>query len=230
MSLPYYSMYPKDFDADKHVRAMEDCEIGLYIRCLNHAWINDGLPADPEEIRRLFRDNPKDFTKKWGRVEPCFPVTEDGLRRNPRQEKERREATERHAAAVAKGKLGASKRHGSAIAQLEPNHAPANSNQNQNQNQTTHYVSSAREGVPPKDDPLETVAHWLKQFGEHVGVEIKPDIAMVSRICRKMFDCGKNLDDVEKILLEMVRKKQKPKGVGWLITVIEGQLGGEYAA
>lgn len=73
MSLPYYSMYPKDFDSDDAVRAMEDCELGLYIRCLNHSWINDGLPADPEEIRRRFRDTPEEFARKWEAGGAVFP-------------------------------------------------------------------------------------------------------------------------------------------------------------
>jgi len=104
MSLPYYPMYPADFDGDVRVRVMEDCELGLYVRCLNHAWMNDGLPADPEEIRRCFRDEPTAFAKKWARVEPCFPLGEDGKRRNPRQERERASIEEKHARRVRSGK------------------------------------------------------------------------------------------------------------------------------
>ncbi len=94
-SLPYFRWFPKDFDSDDHVRSMEDCELGLYLRCLNHSWVNDGLPSEPDEIRRRFRDNEKDFDTKWKRVAPCFPISEDGRRRNPRQEKERSEVIEK---------------------------------------------------------------------------------------------------------------------------------------
>jgi uncharacterized protein YdaU (DUF1376 family) len=104
VSLPYYSMYPKDFDSDDAVRAMEDSELGLYIRCLNHSWINDGLPADPEEIRRRFRDPPNEFARKWKRVELCFPVAADGKRRNPRQERERAQAIAKSLKASANAK------------------------------------------------------------------------------------------------------------------------------
>lgn len=93
--LPYYTLYPSDFDADERVRLMEDAELGLYLRCLNHAWLNDGLPEDPEEIRRLLRDTPNEFCMKWVRVSACFPVAEDGRRRNERQEKERAAALDK---------------------------------------------------------------------------------------------------------------------------------------
>ena len=110
MRLPYYSMYPKDFDTDAKVRGMEDSELGLYIRCLNHSWVNDGLPADPEEIRRAFRDTPKAFSQKWSRVETCFPLADDGRRRNPRQEKERAQALDKSSKASANAKRAHSER------------------------------------------------------------------------------------------------------------------------
>src|SRR5579883_1056784 len=120
MRLAYYSMYPKDFDSDDLVRSMEDCELGLYLRCLNHAWINDGLPADPEEIRRRFRDDPDAFSKKWERVKLCFPLSSEGKRRNPRQEKERAEAEEKYKKRVKRSKKGAKARwHSNASSMLE---------------------------------------------------------------------------------------------------------------
>jgi uncharacterized protein YdaU (DUF1376 family) len=93
MALPYYTLYPSDFETDEKIRLMEDDELGLFMRCMNHAWINDGLPQDPEEIRRALRDSPDSFQRKWARVGECFPVAEDGRRRNSRQEKERAKAT-----------------------------------------------------------------------------------------------------------------------------------------
>jgi hypothetical protein len=110
VSLPYYTMYPKDFDTDKYVRAMEDCQLGLFLRCLNHSWINNGLPSDPDEIRRSFRDTPEAFAQKWPRVEPCFPIAEDGMRRNPRQEKERAKSEALYEQRKTAGKNSAEKR------------------------------------------------------------------------------------------------------------------------
>lgn len=83
-------MYPADFDTDERVRLMRSLEKGVYLECLNHAWLNDGLPADPEDVFLLTTCTPEEFTRAWKRVEPCFPIAEDGRRRNPRQEKERK--------------------------------------------------------------------------------------------------------------------------------------------
>lgn len=92
--LPFYKFYPSDFDSDERTRGMDDCEIGLYIRCLNHAWLNNGLPVDPEEIERNIpgRRSSATFHKLWERVSACFVPTSDGRLVNPRQEKERQEA------------------------------------------------------------------------------------------------------------------------------------------
>lgn len=103
MSLPYYKMYPKDFDADEAVRLMSLAELGLFLCCLNTAWANDGLPSDPDSIRVVAtRVSLAEFRKLWPKIEPAFPVSKDGRRRNPRQEKERGEAmTKRYKATLA---------------------------------------------------------------------------------------------------------------------------------
>lgn len=106
MALPYYPMNPKDCDTDENFRLLDDAEIGMWLRLLNHSWENDGLPSDPEEIRRAFRYTAEQFAERWPRVSRCFPVYEDGRRRNPRQEKERVKAV----AIVERSKKGAGAR------------------------------------------------------------------------------------------------------------------------
>lgn len=93
--LPYYTMYPQDFDCDETVRLMEDCELGMFIRMLNHSWVNDGLPGNADALRRTLRYTQSDFDSRWPAVEPCFPISTDGRRRNPRQEQERSKAIEK---------------------------------------------------------------------------------------------------------------------------------------
>ena len=112
MRLRYYPMYPRDFDMDEKVKLMDLSSIGLYIMCLNHAWMNDGLPQEWSKIRTIFgpvRGNERaykwhqieqEFVKQWSLVEPCFPVAEDGRRRNPRQEVERNKAVKAYEAKV----------------------------------------------------------------------------------------------------------------------------------
>ena len=84
--LPYFRMYPKDFDTDENVRMLDLTETGLFVLCLNHAWINDGLPADPEDIARALKI--PNLSKIWPRVSKCFYPDGDRLR-NKRQEEER---------------------------------------------------------------------------------------------------------------------------------------------
>jgi len=69
---------------------MDDREFGFYARCLNHSWINAGLPVDPAEIMRVM-GRPKSYIKQvWPRVAICFELSPDGSRLvNARQEKER---------------------------------------------------------------------------------------------------------------------------------------------
>lgn len=96
MSLPYYKLFPKEFDADDKVRIMDLSQLGLYIACLNFSWVNRGLPIEPEEIRLSLKISKGEFAKAWARVEACFPV--DGERRwNPRQRADWEEAAQKSA-------------------------------------------------------------------------------------------------------------------------------------
>ncbi len=90
-ALPYYKMYPADAETDENFRAMNDTELGFYWRCLNHAWINGSLPADPENRARTLRTTRRTADKLWDRVGKCFIETEDDHLRlvNRRQEEER---------------------------------------------------------------------------------------------------------------------------------------------
>lgn len=73
---------------------MTDREVGFYHRCLNLAWINDGLPADEKELARVMRVTPAYLRKVWKRISLCW-YEEDGRLRNIRQEEERKSANEK---------------------------------------------------------------------------------------------------------------------------------------
>ncbi len=91
-NLPYYKLWVKDFDTNENVRLLDLREAGLFLFCLNHAWINDGLPNSPDDIARALKITPAAFRKMWERVGKCFFVGEDGRLRNTRQEEERAHA------------------------------------------------------------------------------------------------------------------------------------------
>jgi len=96
-ALPYFKWYPGDADTDEEFRKMGDSEIGFYIRCLNHSWLNKGIPADPAERARALRDRRSYADKMWERVGRKFITSPDDPTRlvNPRQEFERKKAIEK---------------------------------------------------------------------------------------------------------------------------------------
>lgn len=67
---------------------MTDAELGFYIRCLNHAWINKGLPVDPGSRAKALRSSEKYSNKMWLVVGKRFEEIEARMV-NPRQETER---------------------------------------------------------------------------------------------------------------------------------------------
>lgn len=82
---------------------MDDADIGFYIRCLNHAWVNGGIPADATERARALRTRKDTADKRWLRVGKCFRSASelgvnlpnaDTILCNPRQEVERKLASQ----------------------------------------------------------------------------------------------------------------------------------------
>lgn len=100
--LPYFRWYPADAESDFRYSALSLPELGLFHRCLNFSWLNDGLPADPVEIGRSLRISSRDIKTLWPRVSECFELR-DGRTFNRRQEEERihaRTKSERNTSAV----------------------------------------------------------------------------------------------------------------------------------
>ncbi len=110
--LPYFRWYPADAEVDDNFRAMDDCDIGFYLRCLNHAWINGGIPADPKERARVLRTRLDTANKRWERVGKCF-VTSTSMPDqliNLRQETERGLASRKSQQASESAKVGSERR------------------------------------------------------------------------------------------------------------------------
>ncbi len=90
---PAFQWYPKDCDTDENVRAMSDQEFGFYMRCLNHCWLNAGLPAELPEMALVMGRKLSYVEKVWKRVGKCFEIR-DGRFVNPKQEDQRGSARE----------------------------------------------------------------------------------------------------------------------------------------
>lgn len=108
---PAFQWYPKDCDTDENVRCMDDAEFGFYVRCLNHAWLNNGLPESLEDIARIMGHTHGKIKKYWNRVGRCF-VLSDGRHKNSKQEGQRVTAREFRDEVSAHGVDGASAKWG----------------------------------------------------------------------------------------------------------------------
>lgn len=86
---PAFQWYVKDAATDEKVRAMDDREYGFYMRCLEHSWLNDGLPGNLEELARVLNRPARYVKQVWERVGLCWNLGEDGRFRNSKQESQR---------------------------------------------------------------------------------------------------------------------------------------------
>lgn len=80
---PAFQFYAKDWLSSMTVRAMEWAAKGLYIELLAYDWDNEGLPPDPEHIRRIVNMTEREWARCWPVIEHRFPVVQ-GRRRNPK--------------------------------------------------------------------------------------------------------------------------------------------------
>lgn len=108
--LPYFTFYPGDWLSSATVSSMTAEEEGTFIRLLALAWVNDGLPAEPERLRAIVKIPLRRFQTWLVMLDELFPIAADGRRRNPRQESERNSATHKTMRRAAAGAKGAAKR------------------------------------------------------------------------------------------------------------------------
>ena len=98
-TLPYFRWFPADAETDNAYSALDDRELGFFHRCLNRSWLNDGLPADREELARTMKVSRVYLEKLWPRVSKLFQEA-DGKIFNRRQEEERTKAKTKSEAAT----------------------------------------------------------------------------------------------------------------------------------
>lgn len=65
---PAFQFYASDWLADVNVCCMTNEERGVYITLLCHCWIEESLPADPEDLSMLVRMSPTKFSRSWERI------------------------------------------------------------------------------------------------------------------------------------------------------------------
>lgn len=104
---PAFQLYPKDFLTDAHVMAMTLAELGVYTILLFTCWLEQSLPTDLPTLARICKVSPKQFSKLWPAVKPCFIVKNGRLiQKRLELERQKQEAfRETKAAAGSKGGL-----------------------------------------------------------------------------------------------------------------------------
>jgi uncharacterized protein YdaU (DUF1376 family) len=105
--LAFLKFYGSDFLNATASWTME--ERGIYLTLLWYSWVNGGLPG---ELDRIDRMAPGAYSC-WPVLESKFPVCPDGMRRNPRQERDRATMRDRSDSAAERGRKGAAQRWGS---------------------------------------------------------------------------------------------------------------------
>jgi uncharacterized protein YdaU (DUF1376 family) len=173
MSLPYFPMYPSDYEAKtSHLTIAED---GAYFRLLRLCWMTAGcsLPDDEAWIMRRARAFSDDERQAIKAILDEFFTLKNGRWINERLTTEYKEAASKH---LKRKKAG---RKGGSVKSLksndnEPSNAKAmlkqcSSNQNQNQNQNQSILDDTKVSLANqfKDDCEIAVSKWNKAADEH---------------------------------------------------------------
>jgi uncharacterized protein YdaU (DUF1376 family) len=110
-ALPWYKHCPRDFAAE--TRGWPLIAKAIYRELLDAAWdMADGVPAAPEDLRRLTGATRPEWAQAWPRCEPKFPVGDGGMRHSHQLEAARRKAVEISEKRSVLGRLGAERAHG----------------------------------------------------------------------------------------------------------------------
>ena len=88
---PAFMCYPKDILTSGHVMDMTDEACGIYFKLLMRAWLEKGIPNDPERLRNFAKKSKAQWKKLWPQIAPCWVESEGEpeMLVSPRMEKER---------------------------------------------------------------------------------------------------------------------------------------------
>lgn len=108
MTSPAFQFYVRDWIMS--TRTLSPEARGVHIDLLAYAWDYDGIPADPKALASLVMMSPAKFKRVWGELESRWAVAEQGLLRNPRQERMRAELLELREKRAAAGRARAAQK------------------------------------------------------------------------------------------------------------------------
>ena len=171
MSLPYFPMYPSDYEAKtSHLTIAED---GAYFRLLRLCWMTTGcsLPDDDAWIMRRARAPSDDEKQAIRTILDEFFTLKNGRWINERLVSEFKEAESKHLKRKKAGRKGGSAKSLKSN-DNEPSNATAmpeqcSSNQNQNQNQSLLYDTKVSLVNQVKADCENAVSDWNQAAGDN---------------------------------------------------------------
>lgn len=91
---PWFPLYVDDWRTSGKVKRMTNQERGCYVELMCYQWEEGFVPDDLKELANICGEPLPAMRRMWKRLEPCFPKSDDGHRRNPRVERERAKADE----------------------------------------------------------------------------------------------------------------------------------------
>jgi len=142
--LPYMQFYVKEWLSSSSVTRMPLEAQGAYIRLLCYQWEEGSIPEAKEEVRLMLAASSKQIDAIWGHLCRVFPVSGDGERRNPRCERDRKEAFAQMERNRENGRRGG-----------RPTKPKPNPNETETITQTKGGVISGLSETKPKPNPNE---------------------------------------------------------------------------
>jgi uncharacterized protein YdaU (DUF1376 family) len=112
---PAFQLYAGDLLSDSLVQQMTLEEFGAHMKLLCHAWLEEGIPADPDRLARLLAVERKRFEKLWAIVGEAWEPGSGycaGKLVNARMERERFKLESFKRSRSEAGKKGAAARWG----------------------------------------------------------------------------------------------------------------------
>lgn len=181
--LYYMPLYQKDWLSSSTVQQMSVTAEGIYFRLCLYQWEDDGLPESQARLQRLARATDAEWESFADFVDECFPLCDDGKRRNPRV------AAEREQTATKFDTLRENGRKGGRPKKSEPGE---DENQKANQNETkqkpngNQMVFESETKTKPKPNQNETISES----------ESDTDIFTTTATARADADAGDHADRI----------------------------------
>ena len=148
--LPYMQFFGKDWLASSNRSRMPLEAQGAYIILLCYQWEEGAIPDDQEEIRAMIHPypSPQVMAKIWPHICRVFPLSDDGLRRNPRCDRDRVLAFEKSAKAREAGSAGGKKK--AERARGNPSERVASARQTPNEEPSENLADAYRTSSSPE--------------------------------------------------------------------------------